>query len=139
MSLSLTFLFVLSLAEILLLFIVLCFFRRLRRTEALLNKLQQNQEEFLRKLNFNAELEQELVSSFEERQAELGELDKQLSVRVAELQELMKQAGQVIRSPRLFREIVLKGHEQGKSVQEMALSLGLSVDEVELILEQAKA
>jgi len=138
MSLSLTFLFVVSLAEIFLLIVVLCFFRRLRKTEALLNKLKQNQEEFLRKLHFNAELEQELLSSFEKRQAELGELDKKLSARAAELQALMKQAGQVVRSPRLFREIVLKGREQGRSVEDLAISLGLSVDEVELILEQAK-
>jgi len=138
MSLSLALLFVVSLAEILLLVVVLCFFRRLRKTEALLNKLQQNQEEFLRKLHFNAELEQELVSSFEKRQAELSDLDKKLGARTAELEALMKQAGQVVRSPRLFREIVLQGREQGRSAKEMALSLGLSVDEVELILEQAK-
>lgn len=137
MSSSLILLFIVSLTELALLVVVLVFFLRLRRSEALLGALQNKQEELLRKLHFNAELEQELVSTFTERQEMLSRLDERLQDRAADLEKLLKQAEQVSRSPRFLREVVLSGHRQGKPAQALAMSTGLSVDEVELIIGQA--
>lgn len=139
MSSSLVLLFIVSLTELLLLVVVLVFFLRLRRSETLLNTLQEKQESLLRKLHFNAELEQELVSSFEQRQDVLSSLNERLESRAAELEKLLKQAEQVCRSPRFLRELIISGRRQGKSPQALAISTGLSVDEVELILEQAES
>lgn len=137
MSSSLALLFIVSLTELALLVVVLVFFLRLRRSEALLGALQDKQEELLRKLHFNAELEQELVSTFTERQEMLSRLDERLQDRAADLEKLLKQAEQVSRSPRFLRELVLSGHRQGKPAQALAMATGLSVDEVELIIGQA--
>jgi len=136
MSLTLVFLLLASLFEALLLGMVLVFFLRLKRSEALLSSLQEKHERVMAKLRFNAELEQEMVSSFAERQKELAALDKALSARVAELKDLVDKARSVSRSPRLLREVVIEGRRQGKSTQSLALSTGLSVDEVELLLEE---
>jgi len=137
MSPSLLLLFLVSLTELALLVVVLVFFLRLRRSEALLGALQEKQELLLRKLHFNAELEQELVSTFAKRQEVLAGLDQRLQDRAAELEKLLRQAEQVSRSPRFLREVVLSGLRQGKSAQALALATGLSVDEVELIVGQA--
>ncbi|MBU1003335.1 MAG: hypothetical protein KKE73_12555 [Proteobacteria bacterium] len=137
MSSSLVLLFLVSLTELLLLVVVLFFFMRLRRSESLLNSLQEKQESLLRNLHFNAELEQELVSTFEKRQTELGRLNSALEERILEVKRLLQQTEQVSRSPHFLREVILSGRRQGKSVPELASSTGLSVDEVELILDQA--
>ena len=137
MSSSLVLLFLVSLTELIVLVVVLFFFFRLRRSEALLNSLQEKQETLLKKLHFNAELEQELVSTFEQRQAGLENLDQALEARSRTLEKLLKQAESVCRSPQFLREIILSGRRQGRSIPELASSTGLSVDEVELILDQA--
>jgi len=137
MSSSLILLFLVSLTELLLLVVVLVFFMRLKRSEALLGMLQEKQESLLRNLHFNAELEQELVSTFEKRQSELGQLNTALEGRIQEVKRLLKQTEQVSRSPHFLREVILSGRRQGKSIPELANSTGLSVDEVELILDQA--
>jgi biopolymer transport protein ExbB/TolQ len=132
-------LIVLSAVELALLALLLAFFLRLRRSEALLNQLQQNQDNLLSKLRFNAELEQELVSSFQERQDELARLSVQLDERAQELRGLLDRADKVTKSPDTLRQIVLNGHSRGQSARALAHSTGLSVDEVELILMEAKA
>ncbi len=137
MSSSLLLLLLVSLTELLVLVIVLFFFFRLRRSEALLNTLQENQENLLRKLHFNAELEQELVSTFEQRQAGLRNLDQAIEERSQKLQKLIKQAEDISRSPHFLREVILSGHRQGRRITELASSTGLTVDEVKLILDQA--
>lgn len=129
----------LSIFELILLGLLFIFFLRLKRSESTLNALQKNQESLLRRLHMNAELEHELVSSFEDRQAELTKLDTELEERTEELQKLIDQAKTLSRSPQFLREVILSGHRQGKSAQALALSTGLSFDEVELILEQAGA
>lgn len=136
---STSLLLVVSLTEIVLLAVVVGFFFRLRRSQAVLDTLQQRQETLLSKLHFNTELEQELVSSFAKRQAELADLEQQLSARADELRRLVEQAEKAARSPRLMREIIISGNREGKSSQALALATGLSVDEVELILEQSGA
>ena len=127
-----------SLMEVLLLAVVILFFWRLRRSEAILNKLQQKQEELLNRLHFNEEMEQELMASFEERQRELAGLEEVLSARSAELKKLISRAEEIGRSPHVLREIILKGHRQGRPAKDLARATGLSVDEVELILMEAK-
>ncbi|MDR0467058.1 MAG: hypothetical protein LBH94_06850 [Deltaproteobacteria bacterium] len=127
-----------TLAEMALLGAVLFFFIRLKRSENMLTKLQANQEKLLAHLYQNAELERELMASFTQRQSELRILDQRLEDRAETLRRLLEQAEGVLRSPQFLREIVLNGRKKGMSAQKIALTAGLSVDEVELILAQEK-
>ncbi len=126
-----------SLTEILLLLLLFVFFTRLKRSESLLNTMQSKQEALIAKMHFNAQLEQELVESFAERQEQLRQLDIQLEARAASLGKLIKQAETITRSPQFLREMILDGHRKGRSPQQLARATGLSVDEVELILMKA--
>ncbi len=139
MSISLWLLAGLSGIELILLFLLLVFFARLRRSESLLSELQSNQERLLTRLQQNAELEQEVVSSFAERQEQLRRLDMQLEARSQDLQRLLSQAEEVRRSPQLLREIIQDGHRRGRNITELARETGLSADEVGLILAQLKS
>lgn len=126
-----------SLIEMALLSVVIFFFLRLRKSEVLLSQLQSRQAELLNKLTFNAQLEQELVGTFEKRQAELIKLDSELEERSRTLGRLLRQADELCRSPQFLRQVILSGQTQGKSAEALAKSTGLSVEEVEIILEQA--
>lgn len=137
MNVPLALLLAVSLFEVALLAVVVVFFLRLKRSEALLSALQERQEALLAKLRFSEELERELVSTFERRQSELVALEGALSTRAAELGKLLNQAERAVRSPRLLREIVVEGRRQGKSARDLAASTGLSLEEVELLLEEA--
>jgi hypothetical protein len=99
--------------------------------------MQTKQEEFLNKLRANAQLEQEMVDTFERRQSELTRLDVQLTDRVLALNKLLKQADEYARSPQFLRQVIITGNRQGKSIKELARATGLSTDEVELIIDQA--
>jgi len=123
-----------SMTELALLLLLFVFFLRLKRSESLLNEMQAKQEAFAAKIRFNAELEQELVDSFAQRQEQLRQLDIQLEARAASLQKLIKQAEDITRSPHFLREMIIDGHRKGRSPQQLARATGLSVDEVELIL-----
>lgn len=136
MTSSFIFLAAVSILELLLLVLVVVFFFRLKRSETMMNSLIEKHSEMLQKLRFNAELEQELVSSFEARQKELMALDEKLTARAEELSRLIKQAESVSSSPDFLREVILEGRRQGKTPQAIARSTGLSVEEVELIMEQ---
>lgn len=136
MTSSLTLFVTLTLLELLLLFLVIVFFLRLKKSEKTMNELVEKHSQMLQKLRFNAELEQELVSSFETRQQELVELDKKLKTRADELTRLIKQAETMSRSPDFLRQVILEGRRQGKTPQAIAKNTGLSVEEVELIMEQ---
>jgi uncharacterized protein HemX len=125
-----------TLLEILLLGVVVWFFLRLKRSEHLLIKLRDKQEEFVGKLSVNARLEQEMLASFEERQSHLLKLADELEQRERQLQGLLRQADELSRSPRFLRQLVLSGYRQGTTVQALARSTGLSPDEVELIIGQ---
>ena len=125
-----------TLAEMALLGAVLFFFVRLKRSETLLTQLQANQEKLLQRLHKNAELEQELVATFAQRQIELRTLDQRLEDRAETLRRLLEQAEGIVRSPQFLRELILNGRKKGLNAQKIALSAGLSVDEVELILAQ---
>jgi uncharacterized protein HemX len=128
-----------TLAEMALLGAVLFFFVRLKRSETLLTKLQSNQEKLLLQLHQNAQLEQELVATFAQRQSELRTLDQRLEDRAETLRRLLEQAEGIVRSPQFLRELILNGRKKGLSPQKIALSAGLSVDEVELILAQEQS
>ena len=88
-------------------------------------------------MTLNANLESELVRSFQLRQNELVKLDQQLEEKVGKLRSLLAQAEQVSRSPRFLRELILSGSRAGQSTAQLAKSTGLSLDEVELILAQS--
>ena len=126
-----------SLFELAILGGVLVFYLRLRRSEGLLNALQGNQDSLLARIEMNARLEKEIVATFAQRQAELRNLDEKLEARTHELRRLLEQAEGISRSPQFLREVILNGHSKGRSLDQIARSTGLSVDEVELILAQA--
>ncbi len=131
---SLWLLVFLSCIELLLFFAVVVFYLRLRRSEQALNELQSKQEALLARLASNAQLEQELVASFHHRQAELEDLNAELTEQADGLRELIRQAERITRSPQSLRQIILNGHRRGQSARALAHSTGLSVEEVELIL-----
>ncbi|MDR3043868.1 MAG: hypothetical protein LBU75_06335 [Desulfovibrio sp.] len=137
MTVSLWLIILVSVVEVALLGVLLVFFLRLRRSEALLNRLQANQTQLLERLRQNAELEQELVATFAQRQEQLRHLDQRLEERAQALRRLLEQAEGISRSPQFLREVILNGHRKGRSLDQIARSTGLSVDEVELILAQA--
>ena len=126
-----------TLLETFLFILVWRFFRRLKQSESLLAELQEGQAALLEKLTLNANLESELVRSFQLRQNELVKLDQQLEEKVGKLRSLLAQAEQVSRSPRFLRELILSGSRAGQSTAQLAKSTGLSLDEVELILAQS--
>jgi len=128
-----------TLAEMALLGAVLFFFIRLKRSEKLLTELQAKQEKLLLHLYKNAELEQELMATFVQRQTELRTLDQRLEDRAETLRRLLEQAEGILRSPQFLRELILNGRKKGLSAQKIALSAGLSVDEVKLILAQEES
>ena len=125
-----------SLFELAILGGVLVFYMRLRRSEALLNALQGNQDSLLARIEMNARLEKEIVATFAQRQAELRNLDEKLEARTHELRRLLEQAEGISRSPQFLRELILNGHRKGLSSRQIAKNAGLSVDEVDLILAQ---
>lgn len=136
MQITALLLLALTVTELALLFVVIIFYLRLRKSEGLIARMQTKQEEFLNKLRANAQMEQELVDSFERRQDELSRLDGQLTERVVVLNKLLKQADEYARSPQFLRQVIISGNRQGKSPKELAKTTGLSVDEVELIIDQ---
>jgi uncharacterized protein HemX len=136
MHISYWIILVLSLLEVALLAGVITFFFRLRRSEQLLAKLQQSQNEFLGKIEKSVDLEQQFLNNFAERQTELLHLETQLAEREKQLRNLLQQAESLAQSPQFLRQIILSGHRKGRSITTLAQSTGLSTDEVELILGQ---
>lgn len=130
-------LILLSIAEFTLFIMLLVFFRRLRKSEELLTRLRGNQESLLDKLMANAELERELMKSFETRQMELAALNNHLQERAEKLEALVEQAEAISRSPHFLRELITTGTKKGRSPAQLAKATGLSLDEVELILDEA--
>ena len=125
-----------SVLELMVLGGVLFFYLRLRRSEAMLNALQGNQEALLARIEMNARLEREIVATFAQRQAELQNLDGKLEERARDLRRLLEQAEGISRSPQFLRELILNGRNKGLTSRQIARNSGLSVDEVELILAQ---
>lgn len=127
----------LTISEVVLLGVVIMFFLRLKKSEALLSGIQIKQEEFIKRLQFNTQLENELVATFERRQQELITLNNEIEHKVAELKKLVNQADSYCKSPQFMREIILKGHRAGKSPAQLAKSTGLSLEDIDLIIDQS--
>jgi len=127
-----------TLAETLLLVLAVFFFRKLKQSEALVRSLQDRQAEFLQRLDFNARLEKEIIGTFAQRQEELAALEEKLNHRAVEMRRLLEQAENFTKSPQFLRQTILSGFRRGQSPQALAQATGLSVDEVELILDQPK-
>lgn len=125
-----------SITEIALLIAIVFFFLRLRKSEELVTQLQSKQQEFINKLHFNAQLENELMNTFEERQDELARLDRQLDRKTKKLKKILSQAEEFSRSPQFLRQIIITGHKEGKPVSRLAKATGLTIEEVELIIDQ---
>ena len=121
--------------EVILLVLVFIFFYRLRKSEALLAAMQKNQKNFIEKLDFNAQLEKELVSTFEKRQKELINLEAKMDQRIKELSKLVQQAEKYTRSPQFMKNIIVTGYQNGRSIDELTKATGLSRDEVELMID----
>jgi len=126
-----------SVSEVILLVIVILFFLRLKKSESLLSGLQANQEEFIKRLQFNTQLENELVATFEQRQQELVALNAELEKKSAELKKLVQMANEYSKSPQFMRELIIKGHRAGKSPVQLAKATGLGLEEIELIIDQS--
>ena len=127
-----------TLVEILLMFLAFFFYIKLRKSELLVRALQDRQQEFLKKLDFNARLEKEIVETFAKRQEELALLEEKLHLRTTEMRRLLEQADNFTKSPQFLRQTILSGFRRGQSPEALAQASGLSVDEVELILDQPK-
>lgn len=125
-----------SALELMLLGGAMLFYMRLRHSETLLNTLQDNQQSLLARIELNARMEKDIVSTFEQRQAHLRDLNSQLEARARDLRRLLEQAEGITRSPQFLREIILNGRRKGLSTRQIARNAGLSIDEVELILAQ---
>ncbi len=136
MGLSAGILLISSLVELGLLITIVILFIRLRRSEVLLKELRHSQKELLDKLTFNAELEREIVRSFEERQRELSVLDAKLEERIGEAKALLKQLREFSSSPKVLKQLVISGYKRGESKRSLARRTGLSLEEIEWILEQ---
>ena len=121
-------------AELALIILVLLFFIRLRRSEQMLSALQSNQDDLMERMLRNAELEQEMVASFAQRQQELTLLNRAMEDRILNLRKLLDQAEGITRSPPLLREVILNCRRKGQSVDEIVRRTGLARDEIELIL-----
>ena len=128
------FLLAVTAAELLLLILVLLFFMRLRRSEQILSALQANQDDLLDRMLRNAELEQEMVATFSQRQEQLAQLNARMEERIASLRRLLEQAEGITRSPHFLREVILNCRRKGPSVEDIARKTGLARDEIELIL-----
>ena len=128
-----------TVVELLLMGLALVFYMKLRKSETLVRALQDKQQEFLQKLDFNARLEKEIVETFAKRQEELSLLEDKLYQRATEMRRLLEQAENFTKSPQFLRQTILSGFKRGQSVSALAQATGLSVDEVELIIDQRKA
>jgi DNA-directed RNA polymerase specialized sigma24 family protein len=120
--------------EVVLLTVVIVLFHRIKRSESVLNALQEKQQHLLNKLDFNAKLEEQLMATFRERQDELVNLADDMERKAEELRALIKQAESISSSPRTKRQAVVNAHRRGMGAREIARAMNLSVDEVELLL-----
>ena len=127
-----------TLMEILLIVLAFFFYGKLKKSELLVRSLQDRQEEFLQKLDMNARLEKEIIATFTKRQEELTALEEKLHYRALEMRRLLEQAENFTKSPQFLRQTILSGFKRGQSAEALAQATGLSVDEVELILDQPK-
>ncbi|GAB6161874.1 hypothetical protein JCM12298_10330 [Desulfothermus naphthae] len=136
MHISLYLLVISTIIEIILLTTIIFIFYRLKKSEDFMLRLKQSQKELLDKLTFNEQIEKELVKSFEERQRQLALLHSKLEKKLSEAREVLKQLEEASNSPKVLKEIIVKGYKKGQSLESLARRTGLSIEEIEWILEQ---
>ena len=127
-------LIVLMIAELVMLGLILFFFRRLKKSEKILTALQANQDDLLDRIQQSAMLEQEMVATFTQRQDQLASLNSSLDNRITLLRKLLDQAEGIGRSPHFLREVILNSRKKGQSIEQIVRNTGLAKDEIELIL-----
>ena len=125
-----------TIAELILIVLVLLFFKRLRKSEQALEGLQNNQEEIMDRMLRNASLEQEIVATFIQRQERLERLNIAMEERIYALKRLLKQAEEISRSPYLLREVIMACRKKGQNIDVIAQKTGMARDEIELILKK---
>ncbi len=125
-----------TVAELFLIILVLIFFRRLRKSEQVMLAMQNNQEELMDRMVRNANLEQELVATFVQRQEELERLNIAMEERIFMLKKLIKQAEEISHSPYLLREVIMNSRKKGMNTDMIAQKTGLAKDEIELMLKK---
>lgn len=125
-----------TVAEFILIILVLLFFKRLRKSEEALERLQSNQEEFMDRMLRNANLEQEMVTTFIQRQEHLERLNIAMEERIYMLKKLIKQGEEISHSPYLLREVIMNCRKKGLNIDMIAQKTGMAKDEIELILKK---
>ena len=138
MHISLYLLVISTIIEVILLTTIIFIFYKLKRSEDFMLRLKQSQKELLDKLTFNEQIEKELVKSFEERQRQLALLDSKLEKKLREAREVLKQLEEASNSPKVLKDIIIKGYKKGEGLESLARRTGLSIEEIEWILEQEK-
>lgn len=133
---NMLFLACITVAELFLIILVLLFFKRLRRSEEALENLQNSQEEVLDRMMRNATLEQEMITTFIQRQEQLERLNIAMEERIYMLKRLIKQAEEISHSPYLLREIIMNARKKGQNIDMIAQKTGMARDEIELILKK---
>jgi len=123
--------------EVCLLFLVLFFFLRLKKSEKYISTLQKKQEEFIQKLSFSSELEKKMLETFTSRQKELTALNEELARKVSQLKQLISKAEKFTNSPLFVKQLILLGYKSGETPESLAKTFNLTVEEVELIIEHA--
>ena len=125
-----------TIAELILIILVLLFFKRLRKSEQALENLQNNQEEVMDRMIRNVSLEQEMVATFIQRQEQLERLNIAMEERIYVLKRLIKQAEEISHSPYLLREIIMSSRKKGHNIDMIAQRTGMARDEIEMILRK---
>ena len=125
-----------SILELILLIAVITILIKLKKSDILMIKLKNSQKELVEKLTFNTQLEKELIKSFEERQRELSILGSKLESKIEEARKILLELQEASSSPKLLKEIILKGYKRGETIESLSKRTGLSIEEVEWIIEQ---
>jgi len=125
-----------TIAEFILIVLVLLFFKRLRKSEYALESLQSNQAEILDRMLRNASLEQEIVTTFIQRQEQLERLNIAMEERIYVLKRLIKQAEEISHSPYFLREVIMNCRKKGQTIEMIAQKTGMARDEIELIFKK---
>ncbi len=55
---------------------------------------------------------------------------------MGEAREILKQLEEASNSPKVLKEIIISGYKNGESLESLAKRTGLSIEEIEWILEQ---
>ncbi|MGL4721889.1 MAG: hypothetical protein ACRCV3_01135 [Desulfovibrionaceae bacterium] len=123
-----------SVVECFLLGALIFFYKKIKATENLITNLQSNQHRFISMLNENSSLEHDFMVSFSEHIKNLEILDTATQKRILQLEALLQNADSIIHSPQLLRSLIIQKTEEGISKEELSQKMGISLQDIELIL-----